>query len=137
MELFTGVVKTGRAGAAVEMSKSSTIEDMEILTGLRVIPGTLNLHLTKPFNFSLLKYSSFSELGWDFDPASQDIDFMGEIGMYYHRITIFNKYPGILAFWTWTHELSTSAELISPVHLRTKIGLKDGDMVDFCLHIDP
>jgi CTP-dependent riboflavin kinase len=133
LEIFTGIVKTGSGGAAIEMSDARTLDDLEILTGLKVIPGTLNIHLKIPFDLSLLKYSSFMTLGWDFDPTSQGFDFVGDIGMYYHRITIFSKYPGVLAFWTWSHELGTHAELISPNHLRTEIGLEDVDIVDFFL----
>jgi CTP-dependent riboflavin kinase len=134
---YKGFVKTGRGGAIVEMSNPDELEEWEILTGLKVIPGTLNLHLDKPFDLSLLNYISFSEIGWDFDPTSQGYDFKGDIGMYYHRIIIFFKYPGILAFWTWVPELSTHAELISSVHLRTELGLKDGDTVEFALNNDP
>ena len=133
MELFKGIVKTGRGGAAVEMSKSKTILDLEELTGLKVIPGTLNLNLIKPFDFGLLNYSSFSDLGWDFDPTSQGFDFRGEVGMFYNRIIIFSEYPGILAFWTWMNELYTNAELISTIHLRSQLGLEDGDIVSFNL----
>ena len=134
MKLFSGTVKTGRGGAVVEMSKPNELEEWKKLVGLRVIPGTLNLHLTKPFDLSLLKYLSFSKIGWNFDPATQGFNFKGDIGMYYHRVIISGEYPGILVFWTWVPELSTHAELISSVHLRTTIGLKDGDSVSFSLH---
>ncbi len=134
MELFRGIVKTGIGEATIEMSKPSELDDWEKLTGLRVIPGTLNLHLEKPFDLSLLKYMSFSKIGWEFDPSTQGSDFKGDIGMHYHRIIIVGKYPGILAFWTWSHNLGTHAELISSIHLRTAIGLEDGDSVDFSLN---
>jgi CTP-dependent riboflavin kinase len=58
------------------------------------------------------------------------------IGMYYHRIKIFNKYPGIVVFWTWVPEISIHTELISSIHLRTEPGLKDGDTVEFALNND-
>ena len=134
MELFSGTVKTGIGGAVDEMSNPDELNVWKTLTGLRVIPGTLNLHLTKPFNLSLLKYISFSEVGWNFDPTTQGFDFRADVGMYYHRINIFNKFPGVLVFWTWVPELSIHAELVSSVHLRTEIGLKDGDKVEFSLH---
>lgn len=134
MESFKGRVKTGRGGATDEMSNPDELKELEKLTGLRVIPGTLNLHLEKPFNLLLLKYIGFSELGWDFDPTTQGFDFHGEVGMYYHRIIIFDRSPGILAFWTWVPELRIHAELISPIDLRTAFGLKDGDTVEFSLY---
>jgi len=134
MKLFKGIVKTGIGKAVLEMSKSSELDEWETLTGMRVIPGTLNLQLTKPFDLSLLRYLSFSKIGWDFDPATQGFDFKGDIGMYYNRIIIAGKYRGILVFWTWVPELDTHAELISQVHLRTTLGLEDGDIVDFSLY---
>ena len=136
LEIFKGSVKPGRGGAVAAMSKPNELQEWETLTGLRVIPGTLNLHLSEPFNLSLLKYLSFSEIGWDFDPVLQGIDFTGDIGMYYSRITIADRYPGILAFWTWVPELKTHAELISPVHLRTTMGIEDGDVINFSLYTD-
>lgn len=91
-KLFKGTVKTGIGGAVFEMSNPGDLEAWETLTGLRVIPGTLNLQLTKPFNLSLLRYQSFSKIGWDFDPVTQGFDFKGDIGMYYNRIIIAGKY---------------------------------------------
>jgi len=136
LEIFKGTVRSGRGGAVAAMSKPEELQEWETLTGLKVIPGTLNLLLSEPFNLSLLKYLRFSEIGWEFDPASQGIDFAGDIGMYYSRITIAGRYPGILAFWTWVLELKTNAELISPVHLRTTMGIEDGDVVNFSLYTD-
>ena len=136
LKLFKGTVKTGIGGAVVEMSKPGGLEDWEKLTGLRIIPGTLNLQLTKPFDLSLLRYSSFSKIGWEFDPTTQGFDFNGNIGMYYSRIIIASMYYGILVFWTWVPDLNMHAELISQVHLRTTLGLEDGDIVAFSLHND-
>jgi len=41
LEIFTGIVKTGSGGAVSEMSDARTLGDLEILTGLKVILGTL------------------------------------------------------------------------------------------------
>ncbi len=130
---FSWIVKTGISVAAVEMAMFGHLKVWETLTGLRVIPGTLNLSLLKPFDLSLLKYLSFSKVGWDFDPSTQGFDFNGDIGMHYGLITIAGKYSGALVFWSWVPELSTRPELISQVHLRSTMGLKDGDTVEFSL----
>ena len=132
-KLFKGTVKTGIGKAVFEMSNPGDFEKWETLTGLRVIPGTLNLQLPKPFNLSLLRYLSFSEIGWDFDPVTQAFDFKGDIGMYYDRIIIAGKYQGIHVFWTWVPEINTHAELTSQVHLRRALGIEDGDIVKFSL----
>lgn len=136
LESFSGTVETGIGKASIEMSNSNGLRDWEMLAGMKILPGTLNLHLEKPFDLSLLKYLSFSKIGWDFDPSTQGSDFKGDVGMYYHLIKIFGKYPGILAFWNWAPEFDTCAELISSIHLRTTFELKDGDIVDFSLTED-
>ncbi len=131
--MFSGTVKTGIGRAVAEMSRPGGIKDWESLTGLRVIPGTLNLKLTDPFDLSLLKYLSFSKMGWSFDPATQGFDYKGDIGMHYSSVTIADKYQGILVFFTWVPGLNRHAELISDVHLRTKLVLENGDDVSFTL----
>jgi CTP-dependent riboflavin kinase len=136
LKYFTGRVKTGIGEAVFEMSKPGDLEGWEALTGLRVIPGTLNLQLTEPFDLSLLRYLSFSEIGWNFDPTTQGFDFKGDVGMHYNRVIIAGKYQGILALWTWVPEPNMHAELISPVHIRTTLGIEDGDIIKFSLYAD-
>jgi hypothetical protein len=71
VKTYTGIVKQGIGGASIEMPRNGGMDDWERLTGLRLIPGTLNIELPEPFDLSLLDYLSFAEIGWDFDPASQ------------------------------------------------------------------
>ncbi len=137
MELFNGIIKTGIGGAVTEMSDPNDLETWEKLTGLKIIPGTLNIQLEKPFDLSLLTFTSFSEIGWDFSPTTQGFKFSGEVGMFYQRITIAKKYPGVIVFWTWVAETNLHAELVSSVHLRTTIGLEDGDSIEFALNNKP
>jgi CTP-dependent riboflavin kinase len=115
------------------MSKPGSLEEFRRVLGLPVIPGTLNIKLAEPFDLSLLKYVKFSDIGWEFDPATQGIYYKGEIGMYYGHVIIADKYPGCVVFFTWVTDLSTDAELISPHHLRSVLGLRDGDIVEFTL----
>ncbi len=77
MELFSGFVKTGIGRAIAEMSNPDELKEWKILTGLKVIPGTVNLNLAKSFDLTLLRYISFSQMGWDFDPIAQGYDFRG------------------------------------------------------------
>ena len=132
-----GTVKTGIGCAVAEMSNPNELKAWENLTGLKIIPGTLNLQLAEPFDLSLLNYISFSDMGWIFSPTTQGFNFNGEAGMFYHRITIAKKYPGIIVFWTWVPEIKFHAELVSPVHLRTALGLEDGDSIEVVLKKNP
>lgn len=132
-QIYQGIVKTGRGAGASEMSRPGGLEGFRLLTGLSVIPGTLNIDLTEPFDLTLLNYSKFADVGWEFDPATQGIEYDGEIGMYYGRATVAEKYPACLVIFTWVTDPYTDAELVSPYHLRGTLGLRDGDIIEFTL----
>jgi hypothetical protein len=93
----------------------------------------LNIKLAEPFDLSLLKYLRFADIGWEFDPATQGIEYKGEIGMYYSRAVVAGDYLAYLVIFTWVTNVDTDAELVSPHHLCTVLGLKDGDVIDFIL----
>jgi CTP-dependent riboflavin kinase len=131
--VYQGIVKTGRGGAVAEMDQPDFTEGFKKLTGLDVIPGTLNIKMVEPLNLNLLRYLKFADIGWEFDPATQGIDFKGEIGVYYRRATVQGKYKACLVVFTWVTDIHTDAELVSPHHLRTVLKLNDGDKVKFKL----
>jgi len=132
-KVYRGFVKTGRGYGALEMSDPGSLEGFQRLTGLSVIPGTLNIDLTEPFDLALLNYATFAELGWAIDLSKQGIKYDGEIGMHYGRVIVANRYPAYVIFWTWVDDIYTDAELISPHHLRSTLDLQDGDIVEFRL----
>jgi CTP-dependent riboflavin kinase len=115
------------------MSAPGSLEGFQRLIGLSVIPGTLNIDLAEPFDLALLNYVTFDELGWAIDLSKQGIKYDGEIGMYYGRAIIADKYPACVIFWTWVDDIYTDAEIISPYHLRSTLRLQDGDVVEFRL----
>jgi CTP-dependent riboflavin kinase len=119
------------------MSMPGALEKFQRFSGLIVIPGTLNLKMTEHFNLKLLNYVSFNELGWEFSPAKQGIKYYGEIGMHYGGVTVADKYPACLIFFTWIVTPDRDTELISPYHLRRSLGIKDGDKVNLTLIDNP
>lgn len=131
--VYRGIIKTGIGGAVAEMSKPGGLEGFRWLSGLAIIPGTLNIDLTEPFDLSLLNYVKFTDIGWEFDPTTQGIEYDGEIGAYYHRALVAARYPACLLIFTWVTDIYTDAELVSPYHLRSTLGLKGGDVVEFML----
>ena len=131
--VYQGIVRTGIGGGVAEMSKPGAIEEFRVLTGLNVIPGTLNMKMAEPLNLHLLRYLKFADIGWDFDPATQGINYKGEIGVYYRRATVEGKYKACVLVFTWVSDIYTDVELVSPHHLRTVLNLKDGDKVKFTL----
>ncbi|MBN1176940.1 MAG: DUF120 domain-containing protein [Dehalococcoidales bacterium] len=132
-QVYKGTVRTGRGGAVKEMSAPGMLEGFKLLTGVSIIPGTLNIKLAEPIDLSLLNYLKFADIGWEFDPATQGIEHDGEIGVYYRRATVAGEYPGCLLIFTWVLNVHTNAELVSPHHLRTVLDLQDGDTVEFTL----
>jgi CTP-dependent riboflavin kinase len=131
--VYQGIVRTGRGGAVAEMGQPDFTEGFRKITGLDVIPGTLNIKMVEPLNLHLLRYLKFADIGWEFDPTTQGIDYKGEIGVYYRRAIVKRKYKACVLVFTWVSDIHTDAELVSPHHLRTVLKLKDGDKVKFTL----
>jgi CTP-dependent riboflavin kinase len=132
-KVHRGTVRTGRDGAVAEMSRPGGLEGFRLLTGLSAIPGTLNIKLDEPFDLSLLNYLNFADVGLEFNPATQGIEYEGEIGVYYRRAMVADKYPACLVIFTWVTDIYTDAEMVSPYHLRSVLGVGDGDIVEFTL----
>ncbi len=131
--VYQGVVRTGRGAGVGVMSAPGVLDGFKQLAGLSVLPGTLNAALTKPFDLSLLDYLGFGKVGLEINLAALGIDYQGEPGVHYGRITIAGGYPGIVLFFTWTDNPGQDAELVSPHHLRDTLHLKDGDTIEFTL----
>ena len=133
-QVYRGIVRTGRGAGSGVMSAPGVLEGLRQLTGLAVIPGTLNLDLAEVFDLSLLSYKPLAELGMaQIDLRALGIDFDGEQGIHYGRILIADRYPGCLLCFTWVDRPGINAELVSPHHLRNTLNLQDGDTVEFAL----
>jgi CTP-dependent riboflavin kinase len=126
-QVYQGTVKPGVGGAATEWSKSGVREDFQRLTGLFVIPGTLNLRLTEPIDTTGMKY-----VGVDFDPSEYGNTYKGETGIYYCPVTVAGEYPACVCIFTWINS-KYHVELVSPYHLRTVLNLSDGDVIAFTI----
>lgn len=134
-QVYRGTVRTGRGRSTGVMTAPEAMEWNKKLTGLSVIPGTLNITLTESFNLDLLKYFRFSDIGVQLDIHAMGIDFDGEQGFHYGRVSVAGKYPAALIIFTWNPD-PNYAELISPHHLRSVLSLEDGDTIEFTLVVD-
>ena len=114
------------------MSSPQAIETNKKLTGLSVIEGTLNITLEQPFELDKLDFFSFTSIGVKIDVKSMGIDFEGEQGFHYGRVTVGGKFAAAIIIFTWRDQ-PNNAELISPHHLRSELGLEDGDVLEFTL----
>ena len=131
-QVYRATVRTGRGKATGVMSAPEAIELNKKLTGLSVIQGTLNITLTQLFKLNQLDYFRFSDIGVQIDIRAMGLDFDGEQGFHYGRVSVAGEYPAAIIIFTWNPD-PNYAELISPHHLRTVLNLQDGDTIEFTL----
>lgn len=131
-QAYRATVRTGRGEATGVMSAPEAMELSKKLTGLPLIPGTLNITLTQPLDTDLLHYFRFSDIGVQLDIRAMGLGFEGEQGFHHGRVLVAGEYPAALIIFTWNPE-PDYAELISPHHLRSTLGLEDGDSIEFTL----
>ena len=82
---------------------------------------------------SLLDYLDIAKIGIEINLAELGIDYDGELGVHYGRVSIAGEYPGLVLFFTWIDNPGLDAELVSSRHLRDTLALKDGDSIEFTL----
>jgi len=130
---FQGIVNSGRGLGGSLMSAPSILERLQQLVGFRIVPGTLNLRLTRPLDVPLANHLTFAELGIEYNFAEVGLEFNGVPGFYSGRVVIAGRYNGWLLRLTDVGRPPTSIELISDYHLRSTLGLQDGDTLEFTL----
>jgi CTP-dependent riboflavin kinase len=124
---FTGIVVSGRGFAAQRMAQPALLQALQRFTALNLVPGTLNVRLPQPFDGTLTTYLTEDDLGgsvWkDHAPHRQGIR-CGE-GL------IAGQYRGILFQGDEPEYPPQQVEILSEQHLRTTLGLRDGDRLEF------
>jgi CTP-dependent riboflavin kinase len=130
-QTYEGIVVTGRGGGAVIMSAPSILEHVQRWTGLAIIPGTLNVSLTQPFDVPSVRYVALAAWGLEVNLAPWGIDYTGEQGFHYSRVCVAHRYPALALCFTWVGYPSRQVELISNYHLRSTLGLQDQDAIAF------
>ena len=130
---FQGIVNSGRGLGGSLMSVPNILERLQQLVGCLIVPGTLNLRLTRPFDVPLANHLTFAELGIEYNFAEVGLEFDGAPGFYSGRVVIAGRYNGWLLRLTDVGRPPTSIELISDYHLRSTLGLQDGDTLEFAL----
>jgi CTP-dependent riboflavin kinase len=129
---FTGIVVPGRGFAAQRMAQPTLLHALKRFTALNLVPGTLNVWLSRPFDGTLTGYLTEDDLGgnvWrDHAPHRQ--------GIRWGEVLIAGQYRGILFQGDEPEYPPEQVELLSDQHLRTTLGLRDGDMLEFTLLTD-
>ncbi len=91
-----------------------------------IVPGTLNVRLTKRFNGTLDRYVSVEELG--FQPGT-----MPGVPSRFAEVLIAGRFPGFVFQGDEPDYPSNQVELICTHNLREALGIGDGNSVEFVL----
>ena len=130
---FQGMVEAGRGLGGPLMSAPNVLERLQQLVGYLIVPGTLNLRLTRPLDGPLANHLTFAELGVEYNFAEVGLEFNEAPGFYFGQVVIAGRYDGSLIRLTDVGRPPTSVELVSDYHLRSTLGLQDGDTIEFTL----
>ena len=122
---LSGVVERGRGLGADRTAEPHVLELLRRLAGCLIVPGTLNVRLSKDLERgSEWRYLAAPAISPRWRSAT------GQAGYHLAPVTIAGRYRGLAL---QADELSGSAypkdlvEVLSEVHLRTTLGLADGD----------
>lgn len=124
-EVFAGEVTRGDGFSAARMT-SGMLARLEAMTGMRAMAGTLNLRLDRPFTLADRWHLPASGFG------GEPVDGEGPPAYDICRIKIVGEIPGLAMKRQGGGDAARHMiEIVSPVHLRSTLGLEDGDRVRF------
>jgi len=124
---YQGIVVRGRGLGAKAMETPMIQQVLNRLTEMKIVPGTLNVLLARPFDGTLEGYLSMQDLGGSLPGVS------GRKGLRYGEVRIAGRFHGFLAQGDELDYPANQVEIISDHNLRETLGLKDGDTVEFSL----
>jgi CTP-dependent riboflavin kinase len=128
---LSGTVRPGRGLGAGRMADRVVVEKLEELAGFPVVAGTLNVRLPRPLERgSSWRYLAADEIMSDWEART------GQSGYFLAPVTVAGSYRGLAfqAFEPPEHGYpSDQIELFCEAHLRTELGLGDGDPIEVSL----
>jgi len=122
---LSGVVQSGKGLGAGLMADRTAMEKLEELGGFQVVPGTLNVRLPQPLERGgSWRYLAAEEIAPDWLART------GQSGYFLAPVAVAGRYRG-LAFQAVEPGgyPPDQIELFCEAHLRTELGLGDGDRV--------
>jgi CTP-dependent riboflavin kinase len=124
---LSGTVRPGRGLAAGRMADRVVAEKLEEITGFPVVDGTLNVRLPRPPERGPnWRYLPAEEITSDWEART------GQSGYFLAPVTVAGRYRGLAfqALEPGEHEYPPDQiELFCEAHLRTELGLDDGDPI--------
>ena len=126
---YRGIVVPGRGFGAQRMANPTVLHAAHRLTALTLVPGTLNVRLPQPFDGLLPGYFTEDDLGGNVwrDHAPN------RTGIRCGEVLIAGRYRGIVFQSDEPEFPPAQVEIMSDHHLRTTLGLHDGDALEFSL----
>lgn len=124
---LSGVVQPGKGLGVGLMADRAVTEKLEELTGFPVVPGTLNVRLPGPLGRGRTwRYLDSDEIASDWAART------GQSGYFLAPVTVAGRYRGLAFQAVEPGEDGyppDQIELFCEAHLRTELGLSDGDRV--------
>ena len=126
---YRGIVVPGRGFGAQRMADPAVLQMAQRVTGLILVPGTLNVRLPQPFDGLLPWYFTEADLGGNVwrDHAPN------RTGIRCGEVLITGRYRGVVFQGDEPEYPPAQVEIMSDHHLRATLGLQDGDVLAFSL----
>jgi CTP-dependent riboflavin kinase len=125
---LSGTVRPGRGLGAGRMADRVVVEKLEELTGFPVVDGTLNVRLPRRLERgSSWRYLAADEIMSDWEART------GQSGYFLAPVTVAGRYRGLAFQASEPGEHGyppDQIELFCEAHLRTALGLGDGDPIE-------
>ena len=114
----------GRGRGAELLADDRVLDRIEELFGLRVVPGTLNVRLVAPFERTqATRYVAASDIGPGWGAT------IGQAGYHLAPVLVEGRYRGIAFQADEPGYPEDLVEIMCEVHLRSSLGLEDGDPI--------
>jgi CTP-dependent riboflavin kinase len=124
---LSGIVEPGSGLGARLMAECVVMEKVQAFSGFPVVPGTLNVRLPGPLERGpSWRYMSAVEVTPDWEART------GQVGYFLAPVTVAGRYRGLAfqAVEPGEHGYPLDKiELFCEAHLRTELGLDDGDLI--------
>jgi CTP-dependent riboflavin kinase len=131
---LSGVVQAGRGLGAPLMADPSVLERLQQLAGLRLVPGTLNVHLPRALDRDeSWRYVAASDIAADWEART------GQSGYFIASVLIAGRFRGVAFQAVEPEGLGYPAdqiELFSDAYLRSELALEDGDAIEVAIASD-
>jgi CTP-dependent riboflavin kinase len=124
---LSGIIQSGQGSGAGLIADRAVMEKLENFIGFPVVPGTLNVRLPRPLEHGpSWRYLAAEEINSDWEART------GQSGNFLAPVAIAGRYRGLAFQAVEPGERGyppDQIELFCEAHLRTELGLGDGEPI--------